>query len=71
MRSWIPDRALTFQLRPMTPLPPCGGARAPWWHAEGGTIEQQIQCLLLTPLPTLPHKGGGESDAAATLRTLD
>lgn len=80
-RSWIPDRALAFQLKPMAPLPPCGGARAPFWRAEGGKTEQQIQRLLLTPLPTprvtpegfalVPHKGGGESNAAATLRTLD
>ncbi|MGH6804231.1 MAG: error-prone DNA polymerase, partial [Methyloceanibacter sp.] len=41
-----------------SPLPPCGGARPRFARSEGG--EPQTQSLLLTPLPTLPHKGGGE-----------
>jgi very-short-patch-repair endonuclease len=40
-----------------SPLPPCGGARAPLRRAEGGRA--QILKSRLTPLPTLPHKGGG------------
>jgi protein ImuA len=42
--------------RPL-PLPPCGGARSVFDRSEGG--EQHIPNLLLTPLPALPHKGGG------------
>ena len=40
-----------------TPLPPCGGARPRLARSEGG--ESPIQNPRLTPLPTLPHKGGG------------
>jgi hypothetical protein len=52
-----------------SPLPPCGGARAPLGRAEGG--ETRAQNPGLTPLPrrqagatrrgatALPHKGGG------------
>jgi hypothetical protein len=42
-----------------TPLPPCGGARPRLARSEGG--EPQAQKLERTPLPTLPHKGGGVS----------
>jgi len=38
-------------------LPPCGGAGSAEGGAEGGNPQAQSQ--LLTPLPTLPHKGGG------------
>jgi error-prone DNA polymerase len=41
---------------PGVPLP-CGGARSRIARTEGG--EFQIQNLPLTPLPALPHKGGG------------
>jgi hypothetical protein len=40
-----------------SPLPPCGGARPRFARSEGG--EAVIQAQGLTPLPTLPHKGGG------------
>ena len=40
-----------------SPLPPCGGARLRFARSEGG--KSQIQHPQLTPLPTLPHKGGG------------
>jgi protein ImuA len=39
------------------PLPPCGGARSRLARTEGG--KSQTQNLSLTPLPTLPHQGGG------------
>jgi len=42
---------------PLSPLPPCGGARPRAARSEGG--ESQRQSSSLTPLPTLPHKGGG------------
>ncbi len=56
-----------------SPLPPCGGARAHLHSssaergseqasAEGGA--SQTQNVLLTPLPTLPHKGEGEQVAS-------
>jgi very-short-patch-repair endonuclease len=40
-----------------SPLPPCGGARPRFARSEGG--ELQIRSLGVTPLPILPHKGGG------------
>ena len=40
-----------------SPLPPCGGARSGNDRAEGG--KSRTQSRRLTPLPTLPHKGGG------------
>ena len=46
-------------------LPPCGGARSRSARTEGG--KQQIQNLPLTPLPTLPHKGGGKKSFALRL----
>jgi error-prone DNA polymerase len=48
-------------LEPCSPLPACGGARASC-GAEGG--EPQTQNLLPTPLPALPHKGGGGANGA-------
>jgi very-short-patch-repair endonuclease len=39
-----------------SPLPPCGGARPRNVRSEGG---EQTQKKRHTPLPTLPHKGGG------------
>jgi error-prone DNA polymerase len=51
------------QPAPDPSLPPCGGARAAC-GAEGG--ESQAQNLSLTPLPTLPHKGGGGASGTAT-----
>ncbi len=49
-----------------SPFPPCGGARAAR-GAEGD--ESQIQSLQLTPLPILPHKGGGGARGNATTNT--
>lgn len=40
-----------------SPLPPCGGARPRLARSEGGG--PRIRSRGLTPLPTLPHKGGG------------
>src|ERR1700704_2004369 len=40
-----------------SPLPPCGGARPLDERSEGGELHGQSQTL--TPLPALPHKGGG------------
>jgi very-short-patch-repair endonuclease len=40
-----------------SPLPPCGGARSRLARTEGG--ETSAQKLERTPLPSLPHKGGG------------
>jgi very-short-patch-repair endonuclease len=40
-----------------SPLPPCGGARSRSARSEGGDAFPQAQRR--TPLPTLPHKGGG------------
>ncbi|MGH6824792.1 endonuclease domain-containing protein [Methyloceanibacter sp.] len=40
-----------------SPLPPCGGARPRFARSEGG--EARTQSKPKTPLPTLPHKGGG------------
>jgi 5-oxoprolinase (ATP-hydrolysing) len=53
-----------------SPLPPCGGARSASGRSEGG--EPQARNASLTPLPTLPHKGGGEAsgDGLTTPRLL-
>lgn len=51
-----------------SPLPPCGGARAAC-GAEGG--ESQTQNSPLTPLPTLPHKGGGGASGKRPPRPRD
>ena len=48
---------LAREAAPRSPLPPCGGARPRFARSEVG--EQPIQNPELTPLPTLPHKGGG------------
>ncbi len=51
-----------------SPLPPCGGAgAAEATRGEGGAEggESQTQGLPLTPLPTLPHKGGGGASGDA------
>ena len=45
-----------------SPLPPFGGARVPLGRAEGGNL--RMQNARLTPLPALPHKGGGVPPAA-------
>ncbi len=45
-----------------TPLPPCGGARPRTARSEGG--KTKAPNLERTPLPTLPHKGGGVSAAS-------
>jgi len=63
-----------------SPLPPCGGARARLHSssaergseqasAEGGA--SQTQNVLLTPLPTLPHKGGGGASGKRSPRPRD
>ena len=60
---------LSPQTPSLGPLPPCGGARSAFalnqrsgsaneiGRSEGG--KSQTQDLRFTPLPTLPHKGGG------------
>jgi error-prone DNA polymerase len=48
----------------ISPLPLCGGARSALGRSEGG--KSQAQSLSLTPLPTLPHKGGGGASGIAT-----
>ena len=52
-----------------SPLPPCGGARSRTARTEGG--ESQTQSLPHTPLPTLPHKGGGGASSARATRPRD
>jgi error-prone DNA polymerase len=54
-----------------SPLHPCGGARSALGRSEGG--KSQTQSLPLTPLPTLPHKGGGGTpgDTADSIPPLD
>jgi protein ImuB len=51
-----------------SPLPPCGGARAAC-GAEGGNAP--ILSELLTPLPSLPRKGGGEASGKHSPRPRD
>ena len=46
-----------LSVAPNSPLLPCGGARPRLARSEGG--ESPIRSLGHTPLPTLPHKGGG------------
>jgi len=55
-------------LAPNSPLPPCGGAGSALGGAEGG--KSQTQSLPLTPLPTLPHKGGGDASGTAVPKLL-
>ncbi|MGH6825712.1 Y-family DNA polymerase [Methyloceanibacter sp.] len=52
-----------------SPLPPCGGARSALGRSEGG--KSQTQSLSVTPLPTLPHKGGGGASGERDARTRD
>jgi protein ImuB len=52
-----------------SPLPPCGGARAPSGRSEGG--KSRTQNSLHTPLPTLPHKGGGGASSERLTKTRD
>jgi 5-oxoprolinase (ATP-hydrolysing) len=51
-----------------SPLPPRGGARSCDARAEGGRTE--VLSKRLTPLPSLPHKGGGEASGASLPRLL-
>lgn len=51
-----------------SPLPPCGGARSLSARTEGG--KPPIQAPGSTPLPTLPHKGGGGASGPAAPRLL-
>ena len=46
-------------------LPPCGGARSRNARTEGG--ESQPPGMPFTPLPTLPHKGGGGASGNAII----
>jgi 5-oxoprolinase (ATP-hydrolysing) len=55
-------------LAPDSPIPPRGGARSRPARAEGG--KPQSRHLGLTPLPTLPHKGGGGVSGTAVPRLL-
>jgi protein ImuA len=52
----LPRPACSLPLSPeapsLAPLPPCGGARAPYWRAEGG--KSQTQDFWFTPLPDPP-----------------
>ena len=48
---------------PISPLLPCGGARARDASVEGGESQSQI----VTPFPTLPHKGGGGASGNAII----
>jgi 5-oxoprolinase (ATP-hydrolysing) len=51
-----------------SPLPPRGGARSRPARAEGGQLP--VRQTRLTPLPTLPHKGGGGTSGATAPRLL-
>jgi protein ImuA len=67
---------LSPQTPSLGPLPPCGGARSAFalnqrsgsaneiGRSEGG--KSQTQDLRFTPLPTLPHKGGGGGGCSST-----
>ncbi len=46
---------------PELPAPTLRGSRIALWAIRGGPTQMQIQSLLLTPLPTLPLKGGGRA----------
>jgi protein ImuB len=52
-----------------SPLPPCGGARSRKARTEGG--KSQTQSSLHSPLPTLPHKGGGGASSERLAKTRD
>ena len=52
-----------------TPLPPCGGARAPLRRAEGGNAPSLNEPR--TSLPILPHKEGGGASGKHPSRPRD
>jgi protein ImuB len=63
------SEAFASSLLTHSPLPPCGGARPLKERSEGG--ESQTQTASLTPLPTLPHKGGGGASGKQSPRPRD
>ena len=45
-----------------SPLPPCGGTRAPIGRAERGVSQGEIRMCCPPPSLSLPHKGGGKNE---------